>query len=103
MNTHSSGYYSIDKDYNILSYNDTAKQLYPNLQPGVKCYKALMGLDSPCPPCPVALGIQGPKTYLDPQCYRAGWAWGIKPHKCLIAFHSRLEIGVQLFGSVVIA
>lgn len=46
MNTHSSGYYSIDKDYNILSYNDTAKQLYPNLQPGVKCYKALMGLDS---------------------------------------------------------
>lgn len=50
MNTHSSGYYSIDKDYNILSYNDTAKQLYPNLQPGVKCYKALMGLNSPCPP-----------------------------------------------------
>ena len=45
MNTHSSVYYSIDKDYNILSYNDTAKQLYPNLQPGVKCYKALMGLD----------------------------------------------------------
>ena len=44
MNTHSSGYYSIDKDYNILSYNDTAKQLYPNLQPGVKCYKALMRL-----------------------------------------------------------
>lgn len=35
MNTHSSGYYSIDKDYNILSYNDTAKQLYPNLQPEV--------------------------------------------------------------------
>ena len=40
---------------------------------------------------------------LYPQCYRAGRAWGIKPHKCLIAFHSRLEIGVQLFGSVVIA
>ena len=58
MNTHSSGYYSIDKDYNILSYNDTARKLYPNLQPGGKCYKALMGLDSPCPPCPVALGIQ---------------------------------------------
>ena len=34
MNTHSSGYYSIDKDYNILSYNDTARQLYPHLQPG---------------------------------------------------------------------
>ena len=61
MNTHSSGYYSIDKDYNILSYNDTAKQLYPNLQPGVKCYKALMGLDSHRPPCPVALGDTGAK------------------------------------------
>ena len=67
MNTHSSGYYSIDKDYNILSYNDTAKQLYPNLQPGVKCYKALMGLDSPCPPCPVALGIyEHPFVYGSP-------------------------------------
>jgi len=40
---------------------------------------------------------------LYPQCYRAGRAWGIKSHKCLIAFHPRLEIGVQLFGSVVIA
>ena len=28
-----------------------------------------MGLDSPCPPCPVALGIQGPKTYLDLICH----------------------------------
>ena len=34
MNTHSSGYYSIDKDYNILSYNDTAKQLYPQSPAG---------------------------------------------------------------------
>ena len=62
MNTHSSGYYSIDKDYNILSYNDTAKQLYPNLQPGVKCYKALMGLNFPMPALPCSTGDTGPKA-----------------------------------------
>lgn len=57
MNTHSSGYYSIDKDYNILSYNDTAKQLYPNLQPGVKCYKARF----PMPTLPCSTGDTGTK------------------------------------------
>lgn len=66
MSAHSSGYYSIDADYNIIGFNDTARQIYPTLELGKKCYKALMGLDSPCPPCPVANGIHGPKTYLDP-------------------------------------
>ena len=66
MSSHSSGYYSIDADYNIIGFNDTAKQIYPSLEIGQKCYKALMGLDFPCPPCPVVNGIQGPKTYLDP-------------------------------------
>ncbi len=66
MSTHSSGYYSIDTDYNIVGFNDTARQLYPRLTLGEKCYKALMGLDSPCPPCPVANRIHGPRTYLDP-------------------------------------
>ena len=66
MNSHSSGYYSIDADYNIIGFNDTAKSIYPKLKLGEKCYHALMGLDSPCPPCPVANGIYGPKTYLDP-------------------------------------
>ena len=47
MNTHSSGYYSIDEEYTIIGFNDTAKEIYPNLQKGIKCYKALMGLDSP--------------------------------------------------------
>lgn len=66
MGTHSSGYYSIDADYSIIGFNDTAKQIYPSLESGEKCYKCLMGLDSPCPLCPVANGIHGPKTYLDP-------------------------------------
>ena len=66
MSTHSSGYYSIDADYNIIGFNDTAKDIYPRLQLHEKCYKVLMGLDGPCPPCPVANGVFGPKTYLDP-------------------------------------
>ena len=66
MSEHSSGYYSIDADYNIIGFNDVAKELYPALCLGKKCYQTLMGLDSPCPPCPVANGIHGPKTYLDP-------------------------------------
>lgn len=66
MGAHSSGYYSIDGDYNIIGFNETAKEIYPSLQMGMKCYKALMGLDAPCPPCPVVNGICGPKTYLDP-------------------------------------
>lgn len=66
MSEHSSGYYSIDADYNIIGFNDTAREIYPTLELGKKCYKALMGLESPCPPCPVANGIHGPKTYLDP-------------------------------------
>lgn len=66
MAVHSSGYYSIDADYTIIGFNDTGKQLYASLEIGQKCYKALMGLDAPCPACPVANGISGPKTYLDP-------------------------------------
>lgn len=66
MSVHSSGYYSIDADYNIIGFNDTAKQMYASLEIGQKCCKALVGLDSPCPPCPVANGISGPRTYLDP-------------------------------------
>ena len=48
MGAHSSGYYSIDGDYNIIGFNETAKEIYPSLQMGMKCYKALMGLDAPC-------------------------------------------------------
>lgn len=66
MSDISSGAYVIDEDYTIVSFNDTIKGLYPQLEVGEKCYKCLMGLDEPCPPCPVANRIFGPRTYMDP-------------------------------------
>ena len=66
MSDKSSGVYVIDKDYNIVSCNSTILELYPQLARGGKCYKCLMNLDEPCPPCPVAGHIHGPQTYLDP-------------------------------------
>ncbi|MEQ2562768.1 EAL domain-containing protein [Ventrimonas sp. CLA-AP-H27] len=62
----SSGTYIINKDYDIVTFNQTALDLYPSLKKGEKCYKCLMNLDTPCPPCPVANRIKGPKTYFDP-------------------------------------
>ena len=66
MSDQSSGIYVIDADYNIVSFNQTCGELYPQLVRGRKCYRCLMGLDEPCPPCPVANKIRGPQTYLDP-------------------------------------
>ena len=70
MGTHSSGYYSIDGDYNIIGFNETAKEIYPSLQMGMKCYKALMGLDAPCPPCPVVNGIRQDHAEVQRTFYR---------------------------------
>lgn len=66
MNEISSGCYVIDSEYNLIEMNDTAQSLYPQLELGKKCYQCLMGLDSPCGPCPVANGVKGPQVYRDP-------------------------------------
>ncbi len=66
MGDKSSGVYIIDEAYNIISYNAVAKELYPQLKKGEKCYTCLMGLDAPCPICPVLRGVKGPQTYFDP-------------------------------------
>lgn len=58
--------YFIDPSFNILGYNNTAIQTYPNLKKGEKCYQCLMGRSSPCEGCPVVQGLHGPKRYLDP-------------------------------------
>ncbi len=61
------GVYVIDKDYRIVSFNRSGKEMYPKLELGAVCYECLMGFDHPCPQCPVAAGVCGPNTYLDPQ------------------------------------
>lgn len=66
MGNYSSGCYVIDSDYNVINVNPPAQKLYPQLEVGKKCHACLMGLDQPCPPCPVANGVKGPTTYTDP-------------------------------------
>jgi hypothetical protein len=66
MSKESSGAYVIDPDYNIISCNQTAREMYPQLKRGVKCYACLMNLDKPCETCPVVNNVQGPQTYMDP-------------------------------------
>lgn len=62
----SSGTYVIDADYNIVNFNQTAGEIYPMLRLHEKCYKVLMNGTEPCESCPVARGIRGPRTYMDP-------------------------------------
>ena len=58
--------YVIDDEFNLVTFNDVAKETYPTLVKGKKCHQCLMGHDEPCDACPIKRGIKGPKTYLDP-------------------------------------
>ncbi len=55
-----------DDAYNVVAYNQTAKELYPQLEVGKKCYQCLMDADAPCGICPILNKVKGPKTYFDP-------------------------------------
>ena len=66
MGKNASGIYMIDEDYNVVSFNRVAGEIFPNLKKGEKCYRCLMNYDGPCKECPVLNGVEGPKTYLDP-------------------------------------
>ena len=66
MEITSSGCYVIDDDFNVINVNQTAKDIYPQLEVGRKCYTCLLGLDKPCGPCPVVNGRKGPNIYTDP-------------------------------------
>lgn len=61
-----SGMYAIDEDYKIISYNLAAREIYPQLKSGEKCYHCLRNRETPCEICPVINGIKGPKNYLEP-------------------------------------
>lgn len=65
MGKNASGMYVIDAEYNIVSYNHAARDIYPELKKGEKCYKCLMHEDAPCKACPILNGIEGPMNYLE--------------------------------------
>ncbi len=50
------GMYIIDKDYQMLYLNDNAKKMYPEVNSGDVCYRALANLDAPCEHCPIHNG-----------------------------------------------
>ncbi len=50
------GMYIIDKNFKMMYINDVSKHQYPGVSTGEYCYKALAGLDEPCPHCPVNNG-----------------------------------------------
>ena len=66
MGKNASGMYVIDEDYKIISYNLAAREIYPQLKRGEKCYHCLRNRETPCEICPVVNGIKGPKNYLEP-------------------------------------
>ena len=49
----------VDKDYVINNHNSAAESMFPEIKDGVHCYKAIRGLDSPCPDCPIFQGGAG--------------------------------------------
>ena len=51
-----SGMYVIDEDYKIISYNLAAREIYPQLKRGEKCYHCLRNRETPCEICPVVNG-----------------------------------------------
>ena len=51
-----SGMYVIDEDYKIISYNLAAREIYPQLKRGEKCYHCLRNRETPCEVCPIING-----------------------------------------------
>ena len=46
--------YRIDRQtYEIINYSEGCEFLFPNIEVGKQCYRALYGLDRPCPNCPL--------------------------------------------------
>ena len=48
MGKNASGMYVIDEDYKIISYNLAAREIYPQLKRGEKCYHCLRNRETPC-------------------------------------------------------
>lgn len=61
-----SGCYVINDTFDVVNFNDVAKETYPSLIKGKKCYKCLMDREAPCDVCPIVNEVKGPKVYFDP-------------------------------------
>ncbi len=55
-NTLNVGMYIINSKYEMLYINDYAKQMYPEVELHIPCYKVLAGIDEPCVHCPISNG-----------------------------------------------
>ena len=50
--------YVIDDDFRLLSFNDTLKNIYPDIKKGEQCYRVLCHETEPCSHCPFLRGEQ---------------------------------------------
>lgn len=51
-------FYTVTKDFKLVSFNQVVKDTYPDAQVGAYCYASLMHKDSPCLHCPLAGKIE---------------------------------------------
>ena len=61
-----SGTYVIDDNYTVVTYNSVAKDDYPSLEAGKKCFECISGTETPCFHCPVLNQKTGPNNYVEP-------------------------------------
>ncbi len=61
--------YIIDRKFHLVEFDKAVENLYPGIQVGDLCYKAVMKQDSPCAHCPIADGSDVPSiVYYDSIC-----------------------------------
>lgn len=48
-----SGLYTINSDYELLSFNHVLAQKYPEMRKGIHCYEVINGTNHPCRYCPI--------------------------------------------------
>ncbi len=58
--------YTIDQEYRIKSFDESIKQVVPQLQIGDICYRALSQRDDPCPGCAAKKNKRSNWTYYNP-------------------------------------
>ena len=55
--------YIIDNEYNLLSFNENLRSLFPNIERKMKCYKIMNNENAPCKNCPLNSGYSSGLYY----------------------------------------